>query len=89
MKTIGYEEGRNVQFDIKIAEGNREKARTIAKAFVKQKVDLICALGTIPSLVALEATNEIPIVYSIVGKLKATGIIDSWVSSEKNITGFQ
>lgn len=87
MKALGYEERKNVHFDIKIAEGDREKARTMAKAFVKQKVDLICALGTIPSLVALEATKEIPIVYSIVGKPKATGIIDSWVSSGKNITG--
>jgi putative ABC transport system substrate-binding protein len=44
-------------------------------------------LGTIPSLAALEATKEIPIVYSIVGKPKATRIIDSWVSSGRNITG--
>jgi putative tryptophan/tyrosine transport system substrate-binding protein len=87
MKALGYEEGKHVHFDIKIAEADREKARTMAKGFVKQKVDLICALGTIPSLVALEATKEIPIVYSIVGKPKATGIIDSWVSSGKNITG--
>jgi putative ABC transport system substrate-binding protein len=87
MKGLGYEEGKNVQFDIKIAEGNREKAKEIAKGFVEKKVDLICALGTIPSLVALEATKEIPIVYSIVGEPKTTGIIESWVSSGKNITG--
>jgi ABC-type uncharacterized transport system substrate-binding protein len=87
MKALGYKKGRNVHFDIQIAEGEREKARAIAKEFVRKKVDLICALGTIPSLVALEATKEIPIVYSIVGKPKATGVIDSWVSSGKNITG--
>jgi len=87
MKGLGYEEGKNVQFDIKIAEGDREKAKEIAKGFVEKKVDLICALGTIPSLVALEATKEIPIVYSIVGEPKNTGIIESWVSSGKNITG--
>jgi len=87
MKALGYEEGKHVHFDIKIAEGDSEKAQTMAKEFVKKKVDLICALGTIPSLAALEATKEIPIVYSIVGKPKATGIIDSWVSSGKNITG--
>ncbi len=87
MKGLGYEEGKNVQFGIKIAEGNREKAKEIAKGFVEKKVDLICALGTIPSLVALEATKEIPIVYSIVGEPKTTGIIESWVSSGKNITG--
>jgi len=87
MKELGYEEGKNVHFDIQIAEGSREKARGIAKEFVKKKVDLICALGTIPSLVTLEATKEIPIVYSIVGEPKATGIIESWVSSGRNITG--
>jgi len=87
MKGLGYEEGKNVQFDIKVAEGDREKAKEIAKGFVEKKVDLICALGTIPSLVALEVTKEIPIVYSIVGEPKATGIIESWVSSGKNITG--
>ena len=87
MKGLGYEEGKNVQFDIKVAEGDREKAKEIAKGFVEKKVDLICALGTIPSLVVLEATKEIPIVYSIVGEPKTTGIIESWVSSGKNITG--
>lgn len=87
MKGLGYEEGRNVQFDIKIAGGIREKAQEIVKGFVVKKVDLICALGTIPSLVALEVTKEIPIVYSIVGEPKNTGIIESWGSSGKNITG--
>jgi putative tryptophan/tyrosine transport system substrate-binding protein len=87
MKGLGYEEGRNVQFDIKIAGGIKEKAQEIVKGFVVKKVDLICALGTIPSLVALEVTKEIPIVYSIVGEPKNTGIIESWVSSGKNITG--
>lgn len=87
MKALGYEESQHVHFDIKIAGGDNQKARMMAREFVIQKVDLICALGTIPSLVALEATKEIPIVYSIVGKPKATGVIDSWVSSGKNITG--
>lgn len=87
MKGLGYEEGKNVQFDIKIAGGSKEKAQQIAKGFLEKKVDLICALGTIPSLVALEVTKEIPTVYSIVGEPKATGIIESWASSGKNITG--
>ena len=87
MKGLGYEEGKNVQFDIKIAEGSKEKAQEIARGFVVKKVDIICALGTVPSLVALEATKEIPIIYSIVGEPKATGIIESWVCSGKNITG--
>jgi len=87
MKESGYEEGRNVQYDIQIAMGSREKAQEIAKEFIRKKVDLICALGTIPSLVALEGTKEIPIVYSVVGEPKATRIIESWVSSGKNITG--
>lgn len=87
MKESGYEEGKNVHFDIQIADGKRERAKEIARGFVEKKVDLICALGTIPSLVALEATKEIPIVYSIVGEPKATGVIQSWVSSGRNITG--
>lgn len=87
MKALGYEEGKNIHFDIQIAKGEREKARAMAEEFVKRKVDLICALGTIPALVSLEATQKVPIVYSIVGEPKVTGIIDSWLSSGKNITG--
>ncbi len=87
MKALGYEEGKNVHLDIKVAGGDKEKAKEIVKVFVERKVDLICALGTIPSLVALEMTKEIPIVYSIVGEPKGTGIIESWLSSGKNITG--
>lgn len=87
MEELSISEGeKNVQFNIGIAEGSKEKAKEIAQEFVNKKVDLIYTIGTIPSLLTLETTKEIPIIYMAVDP-KATGIIESWISSGRNVTG--
>ncbi|MFH1951149.1 MAG: ABC transporter substrate-binding protein [Pseudomonadota bacterium] len=85
----GYKQGINLIVDYKNAEQDKKLALEIAREFVKKKVDLIVALGTGSSLAALEATKkeQIPIVFSIVGAPKATGIIKDYDDSGRNITG--
>jgi len=85
----GYKEGLNLKIDYKNVEQNKNLALKVAHGFVKKEVDLIVALGTGSSLAALEATEkkQIPIVFSIVGAPKATGIIHAYDDSRRNITG--
>ncbi|MBW2032155.1 MAG: ABC transporter substrate-binding protein [Deltaproteobacteria bacterium] len=89
LKDKGYKEGINLKIDYKNVEQDKELALKIAQGFVKSEVDLIVALGTGSSLAALEATEkkQIPIVFSIVGAPKATGIIVDYNDSGRNITG--
>lgn len=85
----GYKNGINLKVYYRNAEQDQDLAREIAREFVKKRVALIVALGTGSSLAALEATRDrqIPIVYSIVGAPKATGIIREYDHSGFNITG--
>jgi putative tryptophan/tyrosine transport system substrate-binding protein len=85
----GYRKGVNLNMIFRNAEQDKDTALKIAQEFVEKDVDLIVALGTGSSLAALKATenNKIPIVFSIVGAPKATGIIDSYADSGRNITG--
>jgi len=89
LKDKGYREGLNLEIDYKNVEQDKKLALKIAHGFVKKDVDLIVSLGTGSSLAALEATEkkQIPIVFSIVGAPKATGIIKDYDDSGRNITG--
>ena len=85
----GYKEGLNLHIDYKNVDQDKELALKAAQVFVKNKVDLIVTLGTGSSLAALKATekHQIPIVFSIVGAPKASGIIHDYNDSKRNITG--
>jgi len=85
----GYKEGINLEIDYKNVEQDKELALKTALDFVNKRVDLILTLGTGSALSALEATEKkpIPIVFSIVGDPKATGIIRTYEDSGRNITG--
>ena len=89
LKDKGYRQGINVEIDYENAGQDKNLALKIARGFVKKDVDLIVALGTGSSLAALEATQkeQIPIVFSIVGAPKATGIIRDYDDPGRNITG--
>ena len=85
----GFKTDINLEIDYLNVEQDQIKAFNGARNFVTEKVDLIVALGTGSSLAALKATNlnRVPIVFSIVGAPKATGIIESYDQSGRNITG--
>lgn len=85
----GYLEGMNVELIYRNVEQDKTLALEIARQFVSEEVDVIVALGTGSSFAALEATEHkaIPIVFSIVGSPKATGIIKDYKDTGRNITG--
>ena len=89
LKDKGYREGVNLEIDYKNVEQDKELALKTAFDFAKKRVDLILTLGTGSTLAALEATEKkpIPIVFSIVGAPKATGIIRNYDDSGRNIAG--
>jgi putative ABC transport system substrate-binding protein len=85
----GYKQGMTLEIIYKNVEQDKELALKTAIDFVKKEVDLMLTLGTGSTLAALKATEKkpIPIVFSIVGDPKATGIIRTYEDSGKNITG--
>jgi len=85
----GYMEGVNLTIDYVNVEQDNARALLAANKFVKRDVNLIVTLGTGSTLAALQASkdNHTPIVFSIVGAPKATGIIKEYNRSGRNITG--
>jgi len=89
LEAKGYKEKMNLTVEYRNAEQDKDLALQIAEDFVKKELDLIISLGTGSSLAVLKATEKkrIPIVYSIVAKPRATGVIKEYSDSGKNITG--
>jgi len=85
----GYKQGMTLEIIYKNVAQDKELALKTALDFVKKEVDLMLTLGTGSTLAALRATEKkpIPIVFSIVGDPKATGIIRTYEDSGRNITG--
>jgi len=85
----GYQEGFNIHIDYQNAQGNDAEAKKLLKRFVQSKYDLIVTIGSPASLAALDAVKEreIPVVFTVVGNPKETGIINDWSAPGKNVTG--
>ncbi|MBC8253067.1 MAG: ABC transporter substrate-binding protein [Ardenticatenia bacterium] len=63
LQDAGYEDGRNARIDYQNAEGDMATVQLINQKFVNQKVDVIAAIATPCLQGALQATQEIPIIF--------------------------
>jgi putative ABC transport system substrate-binding protein len=87
LRTIGYEEGRNIQLDFRNLSDEEAAGRT-AREFVQARVDLIVAFGDPTARAAKAATSEIPIVMIHVTDPVAHGFVKSLARPGANLTGF-
>lgn len=87
LKDAGYVEGKNVTYDIQIAQGNIATANSIAKSFAGGSVDLIHSIATPTSQACANATKTIPIVISSVTDPVGAGLVKSLENPGGNVTG--
>jgi putative ABC transport system substrate-binding protein len=83
----GYKEGKDVKYDVNIAQGDMSTAKLIADKLVGLNPSLILTIATPTSQVMVEATSEIPIVFSAVTDPVGAGLVDSLDGGGKNVTG--
>jgi putative ABC transport system substrate-binding protein len=87
LRELGYVEGRNIAIEYRWAEGNYQRLPDLAKELVGLNVDLIFAIGGIPSARAAKAaTKTIPIVFFARDPV-AAGIVSSIARPGGNLTG--
>lgn len=79
--------GLDVKFDEQIAQGDKNNNQTIANNFVGDKVDLIFANSTDSTLGALNATKDIPIVFTSVTDPVGAKLVKSMEEPGDNVTG--
>jgi putative tryptophan/tyrosine transport system substrate-binding protein len=84
---LGWTAGRNITIEYRWAEGRADRAAEIAAEFVRLKVDVIVAAGTISVLAAKQATSAIPIVFPAAGDPVGSGLVASLARPGGNITG--
>jgi putative ABC transport system substrate-binding protein len=86
LKRLGYEEGRNIRLDYR-NQADEEAAGETARAFVRERVDLIIAFENQAVRAAKAATSEIPVVFAHVSDPVAAGFVKSVARPGGNLTG--
>ncbi|MEH7495267.1 ABC transporter substrate-binding protein [Neobacillus niacini] len=81
------EKGIKVEYDEQNAQADMNNVQTIADNFVGDKVDLIFANATPSATSALNATKEIPIIFTSVTDPVGAGLVKSFDQPGDNITG--
>jgi putative tryptophan/tyrosine transport system substrate-binding protein len=81
------DQGVAAEYDIQIAQGDQNNNQTIANNFVGDGVDLIFANSTPSALGALNATKDIPIVFTSVTDAVGSGLVESMENPNGNVTG--
>jgi putative ABC transport system substrate-binding protein len=87
LKSLGYEEGRNIQLDFRNLP-DEAAAQETARRFVRDRVDLIVAFESQTVRAAQAATRQIPIVFLHVTDPVADGFVKSLAQPGGNLTGF-
>ena len=83
---LGYVEGKNIQFEVRSAQGQDTRLPELAAELVRSQVDVIIAVQTPAAHAAKNATRDIPIVM-MAGDPIATGLISNLARPDGNLTG--
>jgi ABC-type uncharacterized transport system substrate-binding protein len=87
LQHLGYQEGQNVRFEFRTADGKMDILQGLAAELVQSRVDIIVTWLTPAVRAAKQATDQIPIVMAGAGDPVATGVVASLVRPGGNITG--
>ncbi|ALX48657.1 ABC transporter substrate-binding protein [Lentibacillus amyloliquefaciens] len=81
------DEGLDVEYDFQSAQNDQNNVKPISDNFVADDVDLIFANSTPSALGALQATEDIPILFTSVTDAVGAGLVESMDEPGDNITG--
>jgi putative tryptophan/tyrosine transport system substrate-binding protein len=88
LRELGYNEGKNITFEYRYAEGDMNRFPSFADEMVRLKVDIILAGGGTPCVLASKkATSTIPIIFIGSGDPVAARFVPSLERPGGNVTG--
>jgi len=87
LRQLGHLEGRDVTFEYRWAQGNRERFPELAADLVRARVDLIIASSSDAAEAAHRATKTIPIVMVNAADPIEAGLVQSLARPGGNVTG--
>src|SRR6516164_4887337 len=86
LSELGYIAGKNIQIEVRSAQGQDTRLAGLAAELVRSRVDVIVAVQTPAAHAAKNATRDIPIVM-MAGDPIATGLINNLARPNGNVTG--
>ena len=87
LRELGWVNTRNITLRFKFAGLSEERLTKMAEELVREKVDLIVAVATLPTRAAQRATTSIPIVMAGTSDPVAAGFVKNLARPDGNITG--
>ncbi|ELA8126600.1 ABC transporter substrate-binding protein [Vibrio parahaemolyticus] len=87
LKAKGYEEGKNLEFDYKTAQGNPAIAVQIARQYVGESPDVLVGIATPSAQALVSATRTIPVVFTAVTDPVGAKLVKSMKQPGQNVTG--
>jgi putative tryptophan/tyrosine transport system substrate-binding protein len=87
LQELGYSEGKNILFEYRATEGNRDRVPEIVAEVVRLRINILFSTQAIVIRAAKRATKTISIVMAITPDPVAMGLVDSLARPGANITG--
>src|SRR4030095_10120621 len=87
LKELGFEEGKQFTLAIRDTKGDAKAAADAARTFEQEKVNLQYAMASSVIVAAKEATQNIPIVFSIGSDPVALGLVNDFAKPGGRLTG--
>lgn len=87
LKAKGYEQGKNLDFDYKTAQGNPAIAVQIARQFVGESPDVLVGIATPSAQALVSATRSIPVVFTAVTDPVGAKLVKTMEQPGQNVTG--
>jgi putative ABC transport system substrate-binding protein len=87
LEDLGYVEGRDFVMEFRFAEGYSDRLPELAADLVRARVDVIVTGGTPATMAAKQATQTIPVVFTVAGQVVEKGIVQTLARPGGNATG--
>jgi putative tryptophan/tyrosine transport system substrate-binding protein len=88
LQQLGWNDGRNLQIDIRWGEDNIDLERKYAAELLALAPDIILASGTVSVTALQPISGTLPIVFAVVTDPVGAGFVDSLARPGRNVTGF-
>jgi ABC-type uncharacterized transport system substrate-binding protein len=87
LRELGFEEGRDVTFDVRFTKGDPNAIPGAAKALIEAGAEVLFTSNEAATLAARAATQTLPIVFTLVGDPIAASIVNQLAHPGANVTG--
>ncbi|HJX11062.1 MAG TPA: ABC transporter substrate-binding protein, partial [Candidatus Binatia bacterium] len=87
LEKLGYRENREVKFIVEDTRGSLDVLAERAANLVGARPDVLVTVATASAVAAKQATQAIPIVFTVVGDPVRSGLVAAFGASRNNLTG--